>query len=229
MRYINDTDIFKDPKLGIPEINSGFVIDDRCRNAKLLNPVNTADGTKSGYTGDGEVPLLAKEDLPAEGNYLVKADIFAEEDTDGLLYIGRRHLAMKRTFKAGEKFSGTYTVNVCPIIPRTYSEPMEDKTIDIALVGKGLCLSAIEISEFNGPTVYIAGDSTVTDQSAAYPYDPALSYSGWGQMLSYYLGNSYAVSNHAHSGLTTESMRSEGHYAILYDRIRKGDICLFQF
>ncbi|MBP5331502.1 MAG: hypothetical protein J6Y89_06590, partial [Lachnospiraceae bacterium] len=39
----------------------------------------------------------------------------------------------------------------------------------------------------------------------------------------------YAVSNHAHSGLTTESMRSEGHYTILYDQIKKGDICLFQF
>ena len=35
--------------------------------------------------------------------------------------------------------------------------------------------------------------------------------------------------NHAHSGLTTESFLSEGHWAIVKPRLRAGDICLFQF
>ncbi|MBO4414602.1 MAG: rhamnogalacturonan acetylesterase [Lachnospiraceae bacterium] len=228
--FITDEIIALDKKLQIPELNSGFLINDKCSTARLLDPVSTDKGVKSVYQGDGEVPLLFKAKLPGEGNYTVKVRIFAEEDTEGLLFIGRRHLAMKRRFSSGESFEGTYTVNVCPIIPRTYNELMEDLTLDIALAGRGLVLADVEISGSDSPTIYIAGDSTVTDQSAAYPYDPAFSYSGWGQMLSYFIANDViAVSNHAHSGLTTESMRSEGHYAILYDRIKTGDICLFQF
>ena len=37
------------------------------------------------------------------------------------------------------------------------------------------------------------------------------------------------ITNHAHSGLTTESFLSEGHWAIVKPRLRAGDICLFQF
>ncbi|MCF0186630.1 MAG: rhamnogalacturonan acetylesterase [Bacteroidaceae bacterium] len=82
---------------------------------------------------------------------------------------------------------------------------------------------------WDGPTFYIAGDSTVTDQSASYPYLPWNSYAAWGQMLSFFVGSEAAISNHAHSGLTTESFRSEGHYRILLDRVKKDDIVLFQF
>lgn len=120
-------------------------------------------------------------------------------------------------------------MNVCPIIPRTYTTPMEDLTLDVTVLGAGLHLTEIEVEACECRTLYIAGDSTVADQSADYPYLPGNSYSGWGQMIQAYLNPKMAVSNHSHSGLTTESFRSEGHYQILYDRIRKNDICLFQF
>ena len=48
-------------------------------------------------------------------------------------------------------------------------------------------------------------------------------------MLSAFLGGIKAVSNHAHSGLTTESFRTEGHFGIMIESVRSGDICLFQF
>jgi lysophospholipase L1-like esterase len=48
-------------------------------------------------------------------------------------------------------------------------------------------------------------------------------------MLQLFVGDALAVSNHAHSGLTLESFRSEGHYEILRNRVRKNDIVLFQF
>ncbi|MCR5323203.1 MAG: rhamnogalacturonan acetylesterase [Lachnospiraceae bacterium] len=270
--FVTDEVAAADPKLQIPELNSGFILHDKCIAGQIINLVDTEHGVKADHDGDGLIPVLFKVDLTAvtdndskgadrsktdndskgtdrsktdeqgndtievsgsgcgfSGNFTVKVEIYAEKDTLGLLFLGRRRLAMKRRFKAGETFTGSYVTNICPIIPRTYTQPMEDTTLDVALVGKGLSLVSVEIAKSDCHTVYIAGDSTVTDQSAAYPYDPALSYSGWGQMLSAFCNDAYAVSNHAHSGLTTESMRSEGHYKILYDRIGKGDICLFQF
>ncbi len=74
--------------------------------------------------------------------------------------------------------------------------------MSIALIGDA-ALASLSIKREMSPVVYIAGDSTVTDQSAEYPYAPGTSYSGWGQMLAYFLPGRAAVSNHAHSGLTT--------------------------
>lgn len=44
-------------------------------------------------------------------------------------------------------------------------------------------VTGISVRETECPTLYIAGDSTVTDQSAEYPYAAGTSYAGWGQML----------------------------------------------
>lgn len=123
----------------------------------------------------------------------------------------------------------TMTVNVCDIIPRGQTTAYSDTTLDITILAGQPRISELTVEEVDCATIYIAGDSTVTDQSADYPYAPGTSYSGWGQMLSAYLTGDVAVSNHAHSGLTTESFREEGHYAIVEKYIRKGDYCLFQF
>ena len=227
--FVTDENADGNEFLRIPELNSGFLKNDNAGTARIIQLADTPLGVKSVYTGDGAVPVLFKADVPEEGNYLVKVVISAEEDTDGLLFIGRRRLVMKRHFKKGSAFAGVYPANAAPFIPRGKAEVFESRAIDVALVGRGLVLKSIEIKKSGIPCIYIAGDSTLTDQSAVYPYDPAWSYSGWGQMLQYFVGTEMAVSNHAHSGLTTESMRSEGHYAILFDRIKKGDICLFQF
>ena len=79
------------------------------------------------------------------------------------------------------------------------------------------------------PTIYIAGDSTVTDQGANYPYNPATSYCGWAQVLPLFLKQGISVSNHSHSGLTTESFRSGGHWSIVERAIKPKDILIMQF
>ena len=58
---------------------------------------------------------------------------------------------------------------------------------------------------------------------------PGSSYAGWGQMLGRFLPGDWCVSNHAHSGLTTESFTEGGHWAIVEPRLRAGDFCLLQF
>lgn len=217
-------------RLQISELNSGMDTVYWYQGADITSIQQDENGCYTDWKKEGDIPLTFVTDVPEEGNYQVTVAIYAGEDiSDAMIFLGRRRLAWKGSLKKGERFYRTFLTNICPIVPRTYSEAMEDKTLDVTLLGKGIHLTEVTVEGWDGPTLYIAGDSTVTDQSADYPYLPGNSYSGWGQMLSAYMGDQMAVSNHAHSGLTTESFRSEGHYQILYTRIKKGDICLFQF
>lgn len=219
-------------RLSIPELNSGFSENESCIGYPFTKLVSGPFGVLVSSEDEfcRNIPFTFAADLPREGNYLVSVTVTATEDfKDGMIFTGRRHLAVKKDFKKGEVYTGHFPVNVCPFIPRYYTEVMTDETLDITVFGQGLALTGIEVSEFDGKTLYIAGDSTLTDQNTTYPYSPAQSYSGWGQIISAFMGESMAVSNHAHSGLTTSSFRSEGHYGILLDRIKPGDYCLFQF
>ena len=234
--------------LRLPELNSGFEpvwwyqdeditqLEMREEGCLIADCIGTNGAGKNHAGKEWEstgrrIPLLFKADVKKEGNYRIKVSLTgcAEMETEVLLFLGRRHLAWKGILQYGQRQMVEGIVNVSAIVPRGKTEMYPDTTVDIALIGKGAALSAVQIEPVECPVIYIAGDSTVTDQSADYPYAPGASYSGWGQMLSAYLDSRIAVSNHAHSGLTTESFREEGHYAILYDRLKAGDYVLLQF
>ena len=234
--------------LRLPELNSGFEpvwwyqdeditqLEMREEGCLIADCIGT-NGVGKNYDGKEwestgrRIPLLFKADVKKEGNYRIKVSLTgcAEMETEVLLFLGRRHLAWKGILQYGQRQMVEGIVNVSAIVPRGKTEMYPDTTVDIALIGKGAALSGVQIEPVECPVIYIGGDSTVTDQSADYPYAPGASYSGWGQMLSAYLDSRIAVSNHAHSGLTTESFREEGHYAILYDRLKAGDYVLLQF
>ncbi len=225
--FLTDENRQSNEHLQITELNDGFEPAQWCRGKSLAPVLASEHGAYVDWAGEGELPLTFAADVPCEGNYKVDVALYAEHETDVLLFLGRRRLAWRG--KISGEWTGSFLANICPIIPRTFDEPMEDLTLDVTVIGRGVCLTAVDFSEWEGRTVYIAGDSTVADQSAQYPYFSGNSYCGWGQMLSAFAGLSAAVSNHAHSGLTTESFRSEGHYNIMYERIKPGDVCLFQF
>ena len=207
---------------------------------------------EAGEPFEGEerrIPLSFKLDVPRQGNYKVRLVIHAPEAMeDVLVFTGRRRLGYRGPVpaypanaasscqprvscggKGKDEFVVDMAVNVCDIIPRGQTERYEDKSIDISVLARMPRFSQVTVEETDCPTLFIAGDSTVTDQSAEYPYAPGTSYSGWGQMISAYLDQRIAVSNHAHSGLTTASFREEGHYEILKQYIRPGDYLLIQF
>ena len=224
--------------LRLPELNSGFEPvwwyqdEDITRLEMGEEGCRSVDSEEREWEKSGRrLPLLFKADVKKEGNYRVSVSMAgcSENEQEVFLFLGRRHLAWRGTLQHGQRQTVEGIVNVCDIIPRGKTEGCPDTTVDIALIGRGAALSEIRIEPVQCPVIYIGGDSTVTDQSAEYPYAPGASYSGWGQMLSAYLDCRIAVSNHAHSGLTTESFREEGHYAILYDRLKAGDYVLLQF
>ncbi len=71
-------------------------------------------------------------------------------------------------------------------------------------------------------TVYIAGDSTVTDQRN----EP---WSGWGQMLPSFFDPGVAVANHAESGRALFSFLREKRFEKILSTIQPGDYLFIQF
>lgn len=84
---------------------------------------------------------------------------------------------------------------VCGIIPRGQEKVYQNLCIEVSVTADRPCISEIEIEPVQCPVLYIAGDSTVTDQSAEYPYAPGASYAGWGQMLPFFISGEMTVSN----------------------------------
>lgn len=216
--------------LQIPELNSGFspwywLSGQELTRLSLKSHGICLDSTEP-------LPLIFKADVPSQGNYQIRLGI--QGGTEGIqnlmIFSGRRRLTAKGICIApGEIREETFTVNICDIIPRGLTKVRTDTSFDLALFGSRPAISHLVIEEIQSPTLYIAGDSTVTDQSGSYPYQPECCYSGWGQMLSAFLRPGIALSNHAHSGLTTESFRKEGHYEIVKKYIAPGDFYLMQF
>jgi len=83
-------------------------------------------------------------------------------------------------------------------------------------------VASIDIEPVEVPTIYLAGDSTVTDQRA----EPAAS---WGQMLPALFDSGVAVANHAESGETLKSFVTELRFDKLLSLIKPGDWLLIQF
>jgi len=85
------------------------------------------------------------------------------------------------------------------------------------------CLCAVEIEKANDAiTVFLIGDSTVTDQ-AAEPYD------SWGQMLPRWFRPPVVVANHAESGETLQAFRSQHRWDKVMLVLQPGDYVFLQF
>lgn len=237
--FVTEANRRADPMLQIPELNAGFDAFFWYRDRDLTRIAQDASGCYVDSPGilsrlhensGRRIPLTFKADVPQWGNYKVRLKLFAAvKEEELLIFLGRRRLFYRGKLSAGEELETEFRLNICDIIPRGRKMVYPDYSAEITLVGNAPRLVSAKICPVKSPVLYIAGDSTVTDQSGEYPYAPGSSYSGWGQMISTFTGSLAAVSNHSHSGLTTESFRSEGHYQIILNHIQKGDYCLFQF
>jgi lysophospholipase L1-like esterase len=83
-------------------------------------------------------------------------------------------------------------------------------------------LESISVERVELPTLYLAGDSTVTDQ----PLAPDAS---WGQRLPALFAPEIAIANHAESGETLKSFVTEQRLDKLLSRLRAGDWVMIQF
>jgi lysophospholipase L1-like esterase len=104
--------------------------------------------------------------------------------------------------------------------PREIGSPTWDDKLTLEIVGGSL--RALRIAPAKVPTLYLAGDSTVTDQGVA----PSAS---WGQMLPPYFAPDIAVANHAESGETLKSFVTELRLDKLLSGLEAGDWVMIQF
>lgn len=203
----------------------GFVFDTDAEG-RPMQSVGFSDMICFGKRDD--VPLRFDVLVPHMGTYHVRVTIFDENDdtTLSILSEWRRFIRTDEKIKKGENYICDFTVQVCDI-HHTDEERYVDRVLNLAFLGDAK-ISTVEITETDAPTVYIAGDSTVTDQPASYPYHPERTYCGWGQRLGEFLLPGIAVSNHAESGKTTETFKGNL-WSVVKERMKKGDYLLMGF
>ena len=167
--------------------------------------------------------------LPApNGAYEVTVTVTAHEDIVFTIYAqSRRVMVQECKLKKGVSKDFTFNVSVRDYKKREqpYTE-VKGVEIDIACDGD---FTAVAIaSPVDIPTIYIAGDSTVTDQPAEYPYSPSGTYCGWGQMFPQLLTTGIAVENQAESGGATKDF-IEINFTAFKDKIKKDDFLIIEF
>lgn len=97
-----------------------------------------------------------------------------------------------------------------------------DDKLTLEFDGPRPCLAKLDIVGDDVPTIFLAGDSTVTDQ----PREPTAS---WGQMLPRFFKPEIAIANHAESGETLKSFITGLRLDKILSQIRAGDYLLIQF
>jgi lysophospholipase L1-like esterase len=98
-----------------------------------------------------------------------------------------------------------------------------DNKLNIEIVSPHAALRSIEISAApSAPTVFLAGDSTVTDRDGG-------SDVSWGQLLPRFLKPGVAVSNQAQSGETLKSFANALRLDKILSQMKKGDYLFLQF
>lgn len=107
------------------------------------------------------------------------------------------------------------------IDPRDSAELTWDEKLTLEFLGKPV-VQSVRIEPVRAPTVFLAGDSTVTDQYA----EPAAS---WGQMLPAMLDDRVVVANHAKSGATMKSFLTDLRFDKLLSGMKAGDWLFIQF
>ncbi len=163
--------------------------------------------------------------VPKNGTYTLKVSVRASSDTHYVILCESRRWLFEGDLAKGEEREHSFTVNVCDI--HMFDTQYTHRTA-LSVEAMGDVSLECSVSPCSAPTIYIAGDSTVTDQPAEYPYNASSTYCGWGQMFPLYLKEGIAVSNHAQSGSTTaEFMQSN--WLVIRERIKPGDFLVVEF
>ncbi|HVT79016.1 MAG TPA: rhamnogalacturonan acetylesterase [Phycisphaerae bacterium] len=195
------------------------------------------------YEGDAlgvhsDKPFAFSAALP-EGNYKVTVTVGGpQESTTTLLAESRRLMAEKIHTDAGKTQTVDFVVNIrnskVPPPPtnapggsevrlNSLDNPITwDDKLTLEFTGTNPAVQTIQIEPATVPTIFIMGDSTVTDQ----PRDPGAS---WGQMLPVFFKDTVAVANHATSGETMKSSITGLRLDKVLSQAKRGDYLLIQY
>ena len=183
-----------------------------------------------------DTPFYFSVKVPEEGNYKVTVTL-GDREAESVTTVKAelRRLMLERIRLAPGKFeTQSFIVNVrTPQIPGGGEVRLKDRektsearawdnriTLEFSDAHPAVC--AVEIEKTEGiPTIYIAGDSTSTDQ----PVEP---YNSWGQMLTRFFKPDIAVANHGESGEFLRGFIGELRLAKVMSVIKPGDYLFIQ-
>jgi len=203
-------------------------------------------GPAGGDSAPGSAPSVARplafSIAVPEGNYRVKVtlgDPKAEAITTVKAEVRRLMLEQVRT-PAGRLETRTFTVNVrrpqistggqVDLDSREWDKAANraisgswDEKLTLTFSGPHPALAALEVQKVDDAiTVFVLGDSTVTDQ----PRGPG---SSWGQMFTRWFKPEVVIANHAESGETLKGFLKERRWDKVLDSIRPGDYVIIEF
>lgn len=179
-------------------------------------------------------PFWFTVDVP-EGNYRVTIVLGDHESTTRTTVKAesRRLLLPRATTEPGRFRTEAFTVNVRnTTLPDGDKVDLNDRergtlhwddqlTLEFSDERPGVC--AIDIEPVDDvPTVFLMGDSTVTDQTRP-------PWNSWGQMLTRFFGPEVAIANHAESGRTIRSFVEERRWDKVRTQLSAGDYLFVQF
>jgi len=169
-----------------------------------------------------------------DGNYLVKVVLGGKKNSNTTVRAEGRRLMMDNieTKKSKETKEVSFIVNkrspqidennCVKINDREKNYLAWDNRLTLEFNGTLPAVKSIHIEKADVPTIYLCGNSTVTDQN----YEP---WASWGQMITRWFGPEVAVSNHAESGLTARTFIGSNRLDKILTTLKKGDYVFVEF
>lgn len=188
---------------------------------------------RTGYC-TSDAPFYFSARVP-EGTYEVSVRIGnpRKKSVTTIKAEARRLFLPNHPLKKGESERVSFMVNVrSPLIegtdsirlkPREYNYMNWDDRLTLEFPGRNQAVQQIRIRPVeNVTTIYLAGNSTVTDQDL----EP---WASWGQMITRYFDQNIAISNFAESGESLASFRGSGRLRKVLSLIQPGDYLFIEF
>lgn len=207
---------------------------------KVTPAMHYSDDLGYGYEETGQTegkPVYFSARVPEEGNYKVTVTLGdSKSESDTTVKAELRRLMLEKIRTAPGKFeTRAFLVNVrTPKISTGGEVKLKDREktseawawddkLTLEFTGPHPAVSTIVIEKAASrfPTLYIAGDSTSTDQ----PREP---FNSWGQMITRFFGPEIAIANHGESGESLKSFIGEQRLAKVMSIIKPGDFLLIQ-
>ena len=192
------------------------------------------DFTEIGGTNPSS-PFFFSVDVP-DGNYKVTVTLGSDKEASNTTIKGeaRRLYANNVETKKGENKEVTFIVNKRDVNIKGKKDKVKikdrektgknwDDKLTLEFTGHNPSVKYIDIQPVdNVPTVYICGDSTVTDNDA----EP---YSGWAQMLPLMFDENVSIANYAESGLSANTFLGQKRLEKAVSQMKKGDYLVVEF
>ena len=180
-----------------------------------------------------EKPVYFSVQLP-QGNYQVEVTIGSPQKASriSIKAESRRLMVNQLHIPKGQRITKTFNVNIrTPKIDDQLNVTLKDREKDILdwddkltleFLGE-VAIQNIKITAKDNLTVvYLAGDSTVTDQDV----EP---WASWGQFITNYFDDSVVVANYAYSGSSLSSFKNGNRLKKILTQIKKGDYLFVEF